>query len=207
MDRTLHSAGPRPNKVTGAGSRTIQPTRRRAGHGPERTGLPAWLHLLALAGAVLAGILVFPILSSGTPVTGSVAPDFALKDLGGANQRLSEFRGDVVVLTFWASWCGPCRETLADLQAVQAGDPADRPILLSVNIEGDPVRAASVVRSLGVGYGTLLDTRQTVGRLYDVSHLPLTLLLDRDGVVRGAWSRNRVSTDELLAGIRELQRQ
>jgi cytochrome oxidase Cu insertion factor (SCO1/SenC/PrrC family) len=69
------------------------------------------------------------------------------------------------------------------------------------------VRAASVVRSLGVGYGTLLDTRQTVGRLYDVSHLPLTLLLDRDGVVRGAWSRNRVSTDELLAGIRELQRQ
>jgi thiol-disulfide isomerase/thioredoxin len=207
MDRTSRPAGSRLTKVSEAGSHTIHPARLRLGHEPERTSLPVWLHLLALAGAVLAGILIFPIVSSGAPVTGSVAPDFALKDLSGTNQRLSEFRGDVVVLTFWASWCGPCRETLADLQVVQAGDPAERPILLSVNIEGDPVRAASVVRSLGVGYGTLLDTSQAVGRLYDVSHLPLTLLLDRDGVVRGAWSRNRVSTDELLAGIRELQRQ
>ncbi|HEX9772119.1 MAG TPA: TlpA disulfide reductase family protein [Steroidobacteraceae bacterium] len=207
MERTSRRPGLRLTKASGAGSRTIQSAPTRAGHEPERTGLPAWLHLLALAGAVLAGILVFPIVSRGAPATGTVAPDFALKDLGGANQRLSEFRGDVVVLTFWASWCGPCRETLADLQTVQAGEPAERPILLSVNIEGDPVRAASVVRSLGVGYDTLLDTRQAVGRLYDVSHLPLTLLLDRDGVVRGAWSRNHVSADELLAGIRELQRQ
>ncbi len=176
-------------------------------HGPACAGLPTWLHVIALAAAVLAGLLAFPIASSGAPAAGSVAPDFALKDLDGSNQRLSEFRGEVVVLTFWTSGCGTCRETLADLKAVAAGDPADRPVVLSVNIEGDPDRAASVARSLGIGYRTLLDTKQTVGRLYDVSHLPLTLLLDRAGVVRGAWSRDRVATDELLAGIRELQRQ
>jgi peroxiredoxin len=172
----------------------------------RETGLPGWLHVVALVGAVLAGIFAFPLVSHGAPARGAVAPDFALKDLSGVNQRLSEFRGDIVVLTFWASWCGPCRETLADLRAVDTQE-TDRPVVISVNIEGDTDRVASVARSLGLDYATLLDTSQTVGRLYDVSHLPLTLLLDRDGVVRQAWVRDRVAKDELIAGIRELQRQ
>jgi peroxiredoxin len=178
--------------------------------GPRLTrrepGLPVWLHVVALALAVLAGIFAFPLVLHGAPARGDVAPDFALKDLSGANQRLSEFRGDIVVLTFWASWCGPCRETLADLRAID-GDETDHPVVISVNIEGDPDRAVSVARSLGIDYATLVDDRQSVGRLYDVSRLPLTLLLDRDGVVRYTWVRDRVAKDELIAGIRELQRQ
>ncbi len=170
-------------------------------------GLPVWLHVVALAAAVLAGVIAFPLVSNGAPAQGAVAPDFALKDLSGANQRLSEFRGEIVVLSFWTSACGECRETLTELRGVASGDVADRPVVISVNIEGDADRAASVARSLAIGYPTLLDTRQDVARLYDISHLPLTLLLDRDGVVREAWSRDRIPTDELLAGIRELQRQ
>ena len=176
-----------------------RPTRRSA-------GLPVWLHVVALAVAVLAGIIAFPLVSHGAPAPGGVAPDFALKDLSGANQRLSEFRGDIVVLTFWASWCGPCRETLADLDRIDAA-ASGGPVIISVNIEGDAERARSVAHSLGISHASLLDDRQAVGRLYDVSHLPLTLLLDRDGVVRGAWSRERVPADELLADIRELQEQ
>jgi len=171
------------------------------------TGLPVWLHVVALAAAVLAGIFAFPLVSHGAPARGAVAPDFALKDLSGANQRLSEFRGEIVVLTFWASWCGPCRETLAELGGVNAVESSDRAMIISVNIEGDTERARSVARSLGLDYATLLDTGQTVGRLYDISQLPLTLLLDRDGIVREAWTRDRIPTDELLASIRELQQQ
>ena len=155
---------------------------------------------------MLAGIIAFPLVSHGAPAPGAVAPDFALKDVNGANQRLSEFRGDIVVLTFWASWCGPCRETLADLDGIDAA-ASGGPVVISVNIEGDAERARSVARSLGISHATLLDDRQVVGRLYDVSHLPLTLLLDRDGVVRGTWSRDRVPPKELLADIRELQQQ
>jgi peroxiredoxin len=184
--------------------RISRPERRLA---RRQTGLPVWLHVVALAIAVLAGIVAFPLVSHGAPDRGAVAPDFALKDLSGANQRLSEFRGDIVVLTFWASWCGPCRETLVELGGMNAGGSTDRAMLISVNIEGDAERARSVAGSLGLGYPTLLDTDQTVGRLYDISHLPLTLLLDRDGVVREVWTRDRISTAELLAGITELQRQ
>jgi hypothetical protein len=71
---------------------------------PAEQGLPRWLHVLALIAALAAGVLAFPLLSHAFPVAGSAAPDFALKDLTGANQRLSEFQGEVVVLTFWASW-------------------------------------------------------------------------------------------------------
>ncbi|HSW32705.1 MAG TPA: hypothetical protein VLH36_03725, partial [Steroidobacteraceae bacterium] len=64
--------------------------------------------------------------------------------------------------------------------------------------------AASVAQSLGLDFPTLLDTRQSVGRLYDVDRLPLTLLLDRDGVVRGAWSQQNVSGEEIVRQIEEL---
>jgi peroxiredoxin len=162
--------------------------------------------VLALAAAVLAGIVAFPLVSHGAPGQGAVAPDFALKDIAGRNQRLSEFRGEIVVLSFWTSSCGECRETLQALGGLGA-TATDAPVVISINIDDDAARAASVARSLGGGFATLLDTRQTVARMYGVPHLPFTVLLDRDGVVRGSWARDPVARDALLAGIRELQGQ
>jgi peroxiredoxin len=170
-------------------------------------GLPRWLHLLALIAALAAGVLAFPLLSHAVPATGSPAPDFALKDLAGTNQRLSEFQGEVVVLAFWASWCGPCRETLAGLGELSAAEGGEHPVVIGVNLDGDADRAASVARSIGVRFHTLVDTEQRVARLYDVARLPLTMLLDRDGVVREIWSREPPPSAELSADIRELLEQ
>jgi peroxiredoxin len=169
-----------------------------------RARLTALAHTVALAAAALAGALFFPLLAQAAPATGAQAPDFALKDLAGRNQRLSEFRGDVVVLTFWASYCGPCRTALqsaSDATAALGGAP----VALGVSLDRDTARAASVAASLALDYPSLLDAGQAVGRLYDVQHLPTTLLIDREGVVRRSWARDPVPTDVLLQSIRELQ--
>jgi len=169
-----------------------------------RARLKARAHTAALAAAALAGALFFPLLAHAVPSNGAAAPDFALKDLAGRNQRLSEFRGDVVVLTFWASWCGPCRDALRSVGEAAAAS-ASAPVVIGVSLDGDAARAASVAASLGLRFPSLLDAAQVVGRLYDVQHLPLTLLIDREGVVRESWVRAPVPSDVLVQTIGEIE--
>jgi peroxiredoxin len=154
--------------------------------------------------AALAGALVYPLIARATPAKGTVAPDFVLKAVDGHNLRLSEYRGDTVVLSFWASWCGPCRETLSQLNTIATVPGTDAPVLLGVNLDGDAGRARSVADSLGLAFPTLVDPKQSVGRLYDVEKLPLTLLIDRDGRVRGAWAGDATPMPELTRQIKEL---
>jgi peroxiredoxin len=157
--------------------------------------------------AALAGALLYPLISRAAPAQGAVAPDFVLKDVSGHNLRLSEYRGDTVVISFWASWCGPCRESLSQLNAMAAQPGAEAPVLLGVNLDGDAGRAASVAESLHLSFPTLVDAKQSVSRLYDVDELPLTLLVDRDGRVRGAWAGDTNPMRELARQIKELQSQ
>jgi len=166
----------------------------------------ALIETIALLAALLAGVLAYPLASHGAPAPGSAAPDFALKEIGGDNLRLSEYRGDVVVIAFWASWCGPCRATLAELNRLPNRAGAIAPVVLGVNVDGDAARASAIAKSLGLAYPTLVDTRQAVGRLYDVERLPLTLLVDRDGVVRGRWSEQDFSGEAIARQIEELER-
>jgi len=167
----------------------------------------ALMQTLALVAAALLGALAFPlaarsstaVLSDNTP-----APDFVLKSTDGRNLRLSEYRGDVVVLSFWASWCGSCRAALAELNSIAAGTSADRPVVLGVSLDGDAGRASSFAQSLGLKFPTLVDAHQAVGRLYDVETLPLTLLVDRDGVVRGTWAAAPAPQAELTQALQEI---
>ena len=156
--------------------------------------------------AALAGALAYPMLARAAPAPGTVAPDFALKGVDGRNLRLSEYRGDTVVLSFWASWCGPCRESLLRVNELAAAPGADgAPVVIGINLGDDPERAASVAGSMHLRFPTLVDTRQAVGRLYDVDKLPLTLLVDADGRVRGAWAGDTNPMPELTRQIKELQ--
>lgn len=157
--------------------------------------------------AAIAGALAYPLLArADAPARGDAAPDFVLKGVDGKNLRLSEYIGEPVVITFWSSWCGPCRETLVHLNALPVDPAAGAPVVLTVNLGDDPERTAAVAHSLNLRYPALIDPKETVGRLYDVDELPLTLLVDPDGHVRGTWTGNTNPVPELTQQIKELQR-
>jgi peroxiredoxin len=134
--------------------------------------------------AALAALAAMPALAA-PPALDSTAPDFALKGIDGRNLRLSEYRGEPVIVHFWASWCGPCRDSATSLD--RFGTATVTPVI-GVNLDGTVERASSVAQSLQLQSPTLVDSRQTVARNYDVAKLPLTLLIDADGTIRASWS-------------------
>lgn len=139
------------------------------------------LTLVSLA-AIFALISSGSIASSG--LAGQAAPDFALKSASGANLRLSEYRGEVVMINFWATWCGPCRQEMPHLEDLYNRYQRVGFNLLGVNIDDDSRRAMQMVQELGVTFPVLFDEKKEVSKLYSVEAMPVTLLLDRSGTVR-----------------------
>jgi len=142
--------------------------------------------MTALTAALMLMTPLYPAVAE--PAVGQPAADFALRSLGAANVRLSEHRGEVVLLNFWATWCGPCRQEMPLLNDLHVKYQRAGLTLFGVNIDasGDAstAQAAEMVSALKVTYPILIDARQSVGRLYEVDSMPLTVLIDRHGVVR-----------------------
>jgi len=131
---------------------------------------------------VLAIFMGSSLASSG--LTGQTAPDFVLKSATGENLRLSEYRGDVVMINFWATWCGPCRQEMPLLDELYGRYQRVGFNLLGVNIDDDSRRAMAMVNELGISFPVLFDEDKKVSKLYEVEAMPLTILLDREGTVR-----------------------
>ncbi|MDQ2927522.1 MAG: TlpA family protein disulfide reductase [Pseudomonadota bacterium] len=114
----------------------------------------------------------------------SAAPDFTLRTMNGPNMRLQEQRGRVVMVNFWATWCGPCRQEMPQLNRLYEKYHAAGFVLLGVNVDDDQQKAAEVAGKLGVTFPVLLDSDKLVSKLYDLSTMPSTVIIDRDGNVR-----------------------
>ena len=138
---------------------------------------------LLMASAVLTRAQANEEQAARSP-NGVEAPDFALRTVENQNLRLSEFRGEVVLLNFWASWCGECRQGMPALEDLYTKYRRAGLVLLSINMDDDAKRAADMVRSLKVSFPVLVDNRKEVAKLYKVEAMPLTLLIDREGMVR-----------------------
>lgn len=112
------------------------------------------------------------------------APDFTLKSGSGENIKLSELRGQVVLINFWASWCGPCRKEMPLLdQLYQQYKPLGFTVL-GVNVEEDPAQARTLLGKVPVSFPVLFDGTNAVSKQYDVIAMPTTVIVDRNGNMR-----------------------
>ena len=112
------------------------------------------------------------------------APDFTLRTLDGPNLRLEEYRGQVVLINFWASWCGPCRQEMPVLDKLHQRYEDTGFAVLGINVEGEDAPAQKIVDKTNVTFPVLIDEGQSVSEMYELEAMPSTVVVDRDGVVR-----------------------
>jgi peroxiredoxin len=155
---------------------------------------------------VFSAFAASSLASSG--MEGQKAPDFALKSSTGENLRLSEYRGDVVMINFWATWCGPCRQEMPLLDELYNRYQRVGFNLLGVNIDDDSRRAMQMAEELGIDFPVLFDASKEVSRLYEVEAMPVTVLVDREGTVRYVHHGYKPGyEDKYLDQIRSLLRE
>jgi len=121
-----------------------------------------------------------------SPREGFPAPDFSLDTLGGELATLSAYRGQVVIVNLWASWCGPCRAEMPALQNVYAAHRERGIEVLAVNstFQDSEADAQAFAQNLGLTFPILLDREGAVSRRYLLRALPSTFFIDRQGVIR-----------------------
>lgn len=147
------------------------------------------------SGAALIALLVAAgAVSAATGLKGGEAPDFVLKSFSGKNLRLSEYRGEVVMLSFWATWCGDCRAQLTELGAMRDRYQDAGVELLAVSLDQSARQASDMTKDST--YPVLHDAAGEVGRLYDVQKMPVMVLIDRGGVVREVFEGFRRGNEE-----------
>lgn len=136
-----------------------------------------WIRTAALCGALVVSSLV-------SASTGAVAPTFTLPSRAGDNVSLEQLKGKVVMLNFWASWCGPCRTEMPLLEQMHKRYSSLGFTMVGVNVEANTADAERWLKDTPVSFPVLFDRESKVSKLYDVNAMPSTVFIDRKGNIR-----------------------
>jgi peroxiredoxin len=166
-------------------------------HQPTTSAPPLRVRLALLAAVVLAllagwlflagGLQQLIAITSGPAADGEVggpAPDFTLEDLDGRSVRLSDHRGQVVLINFWATWCLPCKTGMPEIESVYRTHRERGFAVLAVDMQEHAGLVRPFMAELGLTFPALLDLDGAVTRAYRVRGLPASFLVDRQGTVR-----------------------
>lgn len=176
---------------------------------PTTNPRQAWISIvLVLVVSGLFGLLVLPRLGprQGGQLEGLAAPDFALELISGGEVgnriRLSNLAGKAVVLDFWASWCGPCREQAPIVDAAFRKHPGGEVVFVGVNTGDQREDALKFVRAHGIGYPIAFDEGDRVAAAYGARALPTMVVIDKHGKISAVRSRvvRAAELDDLVAG-------
>jgi peroxiredoxin len=158
---------------------------------------PTWFLVGMIAAQPLIGIALSQAEAQSLPLiptqvvernmvkVGDEAPNFHLRDLAGNMMSLSQFRGKVVLLNFWATWCGPCRVEMPAMEQLYRTIPRGEFEILAVSTDPQGVAVTRPFqREMGFTFPILHDSEYRVGIIYGARTLPLTFMVDRQGVIR-----------------------
>lgn len=142
---------------------------------------------------------------AGPAVSASIAPDFTLPDLAGQPVSLSDLRGQVVLLNFWATWCPPCAAEMPDLNALYERYGAEHNfVVVAINKEEEQAVVDAFVADRGLTFPVLLDGDGTVTlNRFVIRSLPMSLIIDREGKVRDAW-QGQIARAAMLARLQRV---
>ncbi len=158
--------------------------------------------LLSIA---LAGVVLLSLLVPGPPAEPKQAPEFSLRNLEGELVALSDYRGQVVVLDFWATWCTPCLTSFPALHALLEPYADQGLVLIIVSLDRSEESAREYLVENGYGtdqvlWGSLTQAR-AVQELYGVVGIPRTVVIDREGLIRFAGHPDRLDEQVLRAWL------
>ena len=122
--------------------------------------------------------------SGPAPKIGSPAPDFRLTGPGGNVVQLSELRGKPVWITFWATWCPPCRAENPDIQAVYAANQAQGLQIVAINLGEEAATVRGYAERTGLSFPIVIDTTDEVAASYRLVGIPTHYFVDADGILR-----------------------
>src|SRR5215472_16056151 len=141
-------------------------------------------HRIAAFLTPVAATLLLALTASGAGTASGPAPQFTLDARGGSKISLGQYKGQVVMLNFWASWCGPCRQEMPLLDSIYKQYHRMGFTLIGVNVEPDSNAANQWLKDTPVSFPVLYDKESKVSKMYDVAGMPSTVIIDRTGKVR-----------------------
>jgi thiol-disulfide isomerase/thioredoxin len=158
---------------------------------------------IAAVAAALA--IALPALAGNTS---GPAPSFTLASRAGQDVSLAQYKGQVVMINFWASWCGPCRQEMPLLESIYKKYNRMGFTLLGVNVEPNSQAANDWLKATPVSFPILYDKDSKVSKLYDVAGMPSTVIIDRSGNLRVLHRGYKPGDEnEYLDSIRSLIRE